>query len=529
MQSVKVALTILLVTCPFYLFSQKVKKKPANTSKLELVYKRLNINEFNANGTTRSSFIDYPYLIVNDAKPVEVDKRGNLMRRYYTKAPLSNEQIDLMIQQKRYGRAVLLTGLIGGGTYAMSGVFANADFGDHSKFYTRTIIGSAAILAAGYLWTVYGRRADRHLRSSVDIYNQKYYTPIIDSTAPVVKNYIIDSTGPTDKKYYKERLTYQQERNDPKNTSIWGVAITLASIEGSSMNSNMTGGAGLFYTYKSVVGISADYYIGYFDLITGSNKNNKPNRALDETSYGIPVNYQKPSLLDLQAKISIYSWDAAGFYDAYLGHERVHGRRVNKVGRIRTTNRKAITGRVGYMVDNRVLESSNGIGFVTNTTPYSYVYNGEPYTVYPDHLATSAAMLRSGIINVGVALSTFSDFKANLSEVRKKGREEQTSQTDIYIDLLYAQSQNLQDIVYYHMPNNTDEVIPQRIDISGTPLNKAGVRIGYSGKTLNRFFGWKYGVEAGIRPGLKTTESTGNAYVKLTIGVIFGGRTKSKK
>ena len=535
MSLLRVALIIVLLPISHYTYAQTkkptVKKKVANTTKLELVYKGFNATSYNpGTGASRSSFFDLAYLRVNDGKPERVDRHANLLRRYYTKAPLSNQQIDLMIKEKRKGTAILLIGGIGGTAYGMSGIFANSEM-DKSKFYTRALIGSAVFLGAGYLKTVYDRRADRHLRRSVDIYNQKYYKPLItDSSSAdnVAKNN--DTTIHTsDKKYYEETAYYNLIRNDPGNSGLWGASITYASLDFNQLNINMTGGLGLFYTYKSLVGISADYQIGYFDIVTGSNKNKKPDR-IDRDSYGIPVDYKKPSLLDIQAKVSVFSWEKEGRYHVYLGKEKIGwGSSVTKLGRVHGLIRKAITARAGFMLDNRVIQNINGISLETTTPPYVFMDNGKEYTMTPRNLATSAAMLESGFISAGIGLSTFMDLKIQMTGDEYKGLKEEKSQTDLFVDVLYAQSQKLQDITYYHISYETDEIIPQRLDISGSPLGKVGFRAGFAYKKLSRFFGTKYGLELGMRPGPKVHESAGNFYCRLSFGVAFGGRTKSYK
>jgi hypothetical protein len=527
----KVALILVLLPLSHYTYAQTkkppVKKKVANSTKLDLVYKRFSSTSYSSSGASSSSFFDLAYLRVNDAKPVKIDRHANLLRRYYTKAPLSNEQIDLMLKDKRKGTAIFLVGGIGGLAYGMSGVFANSDM-NNSKFSTRTIIGSIVFLGSAYLNSVYQRRADRHMRSSVDIYNRKYYIPpITDSTSTVAKNY--DSTKTSEKKFYTETAYYNLIRNNPENSGLWGASITLGSLDVNALNFNMTGGLGLFYTYKSLIGISADYQIGYFDVIEGANKNEKP-KNLDRASFGMPVDYKKPSLLDLQAKVSVFSWDKQGAYDVYLGREKIGwGASATKLGNLKATIRKAITGRVGFMLDNRIMQNRNGISFETTTPPYSFMENGQSYTLTPTNLKTSAAMLESGIVSVGVGLTTFRDLKIEMTGGGYKGIKEEKSQLDLYADVLYAQSQKLQDITYYHMLDETNEIIPQRLDISGTSLSKIGFRIGYSYKRINRFFGAKYGLELGNRPGPKTAETMGHFYCRMNVGVALGGRTRSTK
>ncbi|PSL34767.1 hypothetical protein [Chitinophaga ginsengisoli] len=113
----KLLLMLLCMGIPILVFSQtdstkkKVPlfKKPINTTRLELTYRAVEYHS--ARYGTTVAYI--PGVIINDARPVRIDRHGNILRRYYTKAPLANEQLDLMNQQRRRGTYQMVLGLVG--------------------------------------------------------------------------------------------------------------------------------------------------------------------------------------------------------------------------------------------------------------------------------------------------------------------------------------------------------------------------------------------------------------------------------
>src|SRR6202000_532080 len=95
--------------------------------------------------------------------------------------------------------------------------------------------------------------------------------------------------------------------------------------------------------------------------------------------------------------------------------------------------------------------------------------DGSVVPLNPANLITSGAMLQSGIVTAGVGYSTFRDIKIELLDDTYTGRREERSQTDFYLDVLYAQSQKLGDMIYYmSLPDNYDHM-PQRLDVTKTP------------------------------------------------------------
>jgi hypothetical protein len=101
------------------------------------------------------------------------------------------------------------------------------------------------------------------------------------------------------------------------------------------------------------------------------------------------------------------------------------------------------------------------------------------------------------------------------------------------VDALYAQSMTVEDMIYYTaLQPMTGEYMhmPQRLDLSPTPVNKVGARFGV--QTISMYsphFGWKTMLEVGVRPGPKAVTSQDPFYLQITWGLIFGGRSSHQQ
>jgi hypothetical protein len=349
-------------------------------------------------------------------------------------------------------------------------------------------------------------------------------TPILLGIAMIFSVHAHAQTYP---KLSQDPTYYQLVRNEPAHSGLFGLTVLPAIVNVSSLNLNISGGLGVFYTYESKFGLSATYQRAYLDDLKGSSRDDIP--AGDADSYGIPVNYTKSSLLDIQTKTTAVSWEKEGYYHLHLGRTRIGGQPAEVIGRAKGVILQAITARLGYQFDNRLVESSgSGISYSNSTPVYNYHFGGQVYPLTPDNLATSSTMVKAGVITAGIGYSTFRDIKIELQDDTYTGRREEKSQTDLFLDVLYAQSMTVQDMIYYHaLQPRTGEYLhlPQRLDISQTPVNKVGVRAGV--QTLSMYtphFGVKTLLELGIRPGPQTMDKQEGFYFQATFGLVFGGR-----
>lgn len=325
----------------------------------------------------------------------------------------------------------------------------------------------------------------------------------------------------------EKTILYELERNEPANSGLFGLAVNPVYVDGNMLNLNLGAGLEFFYTYKSKLRVSGGYHFAYFDNATGSGHKGEPYGGYE--SYGTPVKHKNASRVDLLVSSSILSWEQESKYHITLGRA---GYRTIAVGRVHGSVFRALTSRLGYTIDNRVIEGKNGLPFQTTTPVYQYHYKGEVYPLEPTNLATSSTMMKSNIAVIGIGYTTFRDIKITLDDERYTGRREEKSQTDVFFDVLFAHKLELQDMVYYHSLDRISEEsehLPQRLDLSATALTKTGFRLGYQFLTMYKpHFGTKFTLEAGLRPGPKGIKKDTNLYGQITIGIIFGGRMASE-
>jgi hypothetical protein len=497
----------------------KKPKKQYNTTHLELYYKEHTSSGFDSRGMLRTYTVSVPYVRINDNRSVRLDRKGEVLRKYYVKAPLANEQLDLMNVQRRRGGTQMLVGVIVGGVTAFSGVFAGAK--DESKFWPLVGTGGAIFLGGGVARMVHSVKATRHLRKSFELYNEHYYVPLpADTTSAIVK-----AAGKKDSTSKDVASSYYNiVSNDPDNSGMAGIIIQPLASEVSSTNVNFRAGIGGYYTYKSLFGITALYQLAYFDNMGGNYVNGSQMEYTDLP--GVPTKYRRTSQFEIQTKTSLLSWHKTKRYNIASGLD-MDG---NKAGKVKGPVTKALTGRLGYQLDNRLIEkNTGGIPFTTTTAPYEYTAeNGAVSLLTPHSLEWSAAMMKSNIVGIGVGLSTFRDIEISVNEETYRGHTKERSQTDLYVDLLYAHSLQLQDIIYNHgrMDDAGDEIM-QQLDISSTPVRKMGFRIGYQYTGSYRaVLGKRYGAELGFNPGPKLESGKNTPYFRIFYGLVFGGKIR---
>jgi len=185
-------------------------KKPVNFTKLELIYKTRTVKTaapgydntgFRLNGADSrqpiykpptDSKVEEAYIRINGGEVRKLDKRANILRPYYAKAPLANEQLILMKQQRRRG-AVQGWTLVGLGTVATGvGLYSAVNKSDNEdseysasvlQTFLRVAPGLAVACAGFALNRFHEKKARKHLEQSLEIYNNRYYKPIkADST-----------------------------------------------------------------------------------------------------------------------------------------------------------------------------------------------------------------------------------------------------------------------------------------------------------------------------------------------------------
>ena len=526
------------------------KKKPLtaqqklipNKVKLELVYREALVTQYNNNGGSTTYNVFQPYVRVNDAKPVEIGKHAEFLRSFFTRCNEADEQIDLMNQEIRKAKGFFLGGTGAGIGLAFTGLGLSVGNGASSKpnfavFGGFFAAGVATMVTGVFLAHSHATKADEHLRRSVDLYNSRCYKPLPADTTHPTEVSLSPAPAPavavSPRRLYQDTMVYRLIRNEPSHSGLFGVTLMPANILVSYLNIGVSAGIGAFYTYESKFGVSVNYQRAYVDDIAGSSRDNIPGG--DAESYGIPANYSKSSLLDIQTKMAVFSWEKEGDYNLKLGNTKIGGVHADVIGHTRGMITHAVTLRLGYQADNRLTEDdqNGGIYYATSTPAYTYHYAGQEYPLTPTNIATSSTMVKSGVITAGIGYSTFRDMKIELLDDTYSGRREVKTQTDVFVDALYAQSMTVEDMIYYTaLQPMTGEYMhmPQRLDLGPTPVNKVGARFGL--QTISMYsphFGWKTMLEVGVRPGPKTATSQDPFYLQVTWGLIFGGRSSHQQ
>ncbi|RBL89097.1 hypothetical protein DF182_21410 [Chitinophaga flava] len=504
-----------------------VPKKKPNSTKLELVYKTVEYTGRRSNGSTYTNIVDVPFVRINDKKPVEIDRKGKLLMDYYSRCPQAQDLINKMHKQQRAGTAIMISGCVVGVVTAFSGLIASAGEGKSgSPFMVRFGIGAGVATVATFTAWAKTRKSKEYLHQSVDAYNANcYIPPVKDSTAtpaPVITS--ATNTPVSPKKYYQDTILYELLRNEPAASGLSGISLHLANVD-IGPNLNIGSGIGVFYTYRSLFGASLDYNYAFLDNM-GDKSGNKGKPGPNQ-SWGLPASYRKANRLELRTKLLLTSWEKQSSYHVVAGTTKIGGSTATVGGRIKARKLKGITLRTGFQLDNRVMDPDNSgtqmSSFVTSTPPYQYHVDGQVEEL-SRNLSSSTAMLHSGIAAVGIGLSTFTDLKVAFKDETYKGRSEEKTQHDLYIDMLYAPVLKVEDMIFYQSLYEQGIHMPQRLDLSPTPLSRAGARLGYSVMGMNNHFGIRYNLELGIRPGIKGNNISSNAYLQITAGFIFGGR-----
>lgn len=325
-------------------------------------------------------------------------------------------------------------------------------------------------------------------------------------------------------------IQYTPIRNEPARSGIFGVILSPILVDASRQNVSLAAcSVDFFYTYRSQLRISGGYSFTYLSSISGKNHKGEPYSPVE--SYGVAVEPKRSTRYELMVSPTISSWQAEDDYHIILGRYNYN---TIAVTRIRANVLRSITARLGIMADEQFVESEKGLPFQSNTPVYEYIYKGATYPLRPDNLDKSNSMLRSNAIVFGIGYTTFRDIKLSINDDRYRGRRQEKSQTDLFLDLLYAHRIELQDVTYYHSlqyPTNNavSGHLPQRLDMTATPLSKFGFRLGYQFLNLYKpWFGTQFRFELGARPGFKDLGISNRLYGRFSWGLIFGGRVAKK-
>ncbi|WP_291919073.1 hypothetical protein [Chitinophaga sp.] len=497
-------------------------KKPTSQVGLELVYKTYTSSYYNFNSHTYSSnTYTKPFVRINGAKPVALDKKGEMLRKYYTKCPLAMAQLDEFRDKNKKASRLFWGGFGAAGVMTIGGLVLSTKVPEDKStatFFASFGVGVGTMLAGGIASWILHRRADEHLRSSVDVYNRScYIPPKPDSTQIASTSSSFATEGKvkaSPQKNYVDTVLYELVRNEPAHSNLFGISVHPVVVDAYKPNLSISGGVGVFYTYRSAFGVSLNTQIGYLENMDGIHGSDKPSYE----SYGVPVKNRASKRLELQTKFTLHSWTKEIKYPMHISYSR----EGEMSGSVPGTMVRAITGRLGFIHDLKKIEGNGMMPLETSKTPYVlHMDDGTDQELGRTGLKNSTVLLQSEVITAGIALSTFRDMKINLKDEQYRGKRDLKAQTDLFIDVMYAPSMKYEDLLYsYHVyqANQMYEILPVTSSFSRT-----GARVGYQSMSMGKFFGTKYIIELGLRPG-PTLPNSANAYFQLTYGVIFGGR-----
>lgn len=494
-------------------------KKPTSQVGLELVYKTYTSTYYNPN-THRYSSNTYqkPFVSVNGAKPVALDRKGEILRKYYTKCPLAMQQLDESRHINKKASRFFWGGFGAAGVMTVGGIVLSTKVPEDKStaaFFTSFGVGVGTMLAGGIVSWILHKRADEHLRSSVDVYNKScYIPPKPDSTQAASTTATNGKVKASPRKNYVDTVLYELVRNEPAHSNLYGISVHPVVLDAYKPNLSISGGIGVFYTYKSAFGVSLNTQMSYLENLDGIHGSDKPSYQ----SYGVPVKNRASKRLELQTKFTLSSWTKEIKYPMHVSYTR----EGEMSGSVPGTMLRAISGRLGFIHDLKKIEGNGVMPLETSKAPYVlHMDDGTDQELDRTGLKSSTAFLQSEVITAGIALSTYRDMKINLKDEQYKGKRDLKSQTDLFIDVMYAPSMKYEDLLYsYHVyqSNQMYEILPVT-----SPFSRTGARIGYQSMSMGKFFGTKYIIELGLRPG-PTLPSSANAYFQLTYGVVFGGR-----
>lgn len=506
------------------IIARPVKTKKTTSQKgLELVYKTHTSTSYNAiTHSFTTSTVTRTYIRATGAKEVAVDKRGDAVRKYLYKCPLALDQIDQFSQKNKTGRRYFWGGFGAAGAMIFGGLILSTKVPEGKStatFFTSFGLGVGAMVAGGITAARFHKKAAVHLRSAVDIYNRScYIPPRPDSTQLSPASSSADGKTKTPpQKVSTDAVGYDVVRNEPQYSNLYGVSIQPAILDVCKSDMSMAGGIGLFYTYKSAVGIDLNFQTVYMENLDSKHGNYKPSNE----SYAVPEKNRTSKRLELQTKFTVASWKKTIKYPMHVSYADMG----ESSGSVPGTMLRAVSGRLGFIHDLRKIHGDGILPLETTQAPYVlHMEDGTDKELPRTALDESTVLVKSEIITAGIAWSTYRDMKIALKEESYKGRKEMKTQTDLFIDVMYAPSMKYEDIKYFYQGDQNNQV-SELLKVT-SPFSRTGARMGCQVMSMGKFFGSKYVFEWGVRPG-PNLPSYANAYFRATYSLIFGGRQKN--
>lgn len=277
----------------------------------------------------------------------------------------------------------------------------------------------------------------------------------------------------------EEAPAYQTMYDDPYD--IRNLYIMFQPLYGDVGAINITGGFGIegAYYHESLFDLQLSFRTSYgrkFDINREGAVNNATNNDTYPAFYSIEFGgtyHIKDLLKESSSDVLLYSKQLSGSDWAAT---------IPRHAEINSKVRTIIGGRLGGNFTNTTANVSDVLSVQGQELAYS---DGTP--VFDENLYSS---LQTFVIYVGGSYSWIRNYAVEFSERWDPAGDDQIFTP--YFDVMFAPSINLQDVTLGSETISTESIEKLAMGFRG------GLNVKF-----NRKFSWGYGVEAGVRPGLK--------------------------
>jgi hypothetical protein len=530
-------LFLFALLCHTNVHAQKKTKLPSgsvgfNMDKIELLYKNVEVTRTSSNGASRSYTTKLPLLRFNggETEPYKSDR----LLPFLKDCPSAKKEVKLFDHERKRAVQFFFGGFLAGGALAFTGLIATAVRSEKGK--SGEGIPFAVGFGLGIGTMTYGAikahkakiRADKHLRQSVEQYNIKCYkgTPPPKDSIPKVAGNTMPTAHPTSAKdnseeavngvteNFKERVTYEMQRNDPKSLAFWTAGIHYLDVEiAQNHGFNYAIGGDFIYQKGAKWGIRASAKIALVDnLSQETNRNDVAElnylEQAEATDY-VPANEQQVVL-----SIGIGGKSRESEHSVYLGFkDGVHHR-----GTLQANEYVSWNVRIGALRNQNVLFRNDGLPIRSSTPSTTVVVPGywDPTPIPVNYyLENATVMTQSVSLSAGISRKLFNDLKINVLDSSFKGKKKDSSYTEFFADFLYAVSTQTGDVRYRFTEVNTQYEEFFLVNTSRTDIAKWGWRAGFTTAFVR---GTGFSVECGQRPG----PNAGRGYFSMTGWWRFG-------
>jgi hypothetical protein len=464
---------------------------------------------------------------------------GSQLMKYYKKCPNARKKLQEGIEYNRKARRLLLTGVIAGPVLLVGSLITSVAVKNFIPFAVGAPLGLASFGTFGGVGLKYKSKALQCIKESVNIYNAECYIPNVEKKKEEeeakakeqesgkdieeeVERKLEESSKEkkTEKSASDNGFVYDEIRNQPGNSNLFGVGLNLLGFTYSPLNNRLSGGAFGFYTYKSIFSVEAEYRLNYLSNISGDYQNGIGVTGASSSNGGLangPTEFGLNHEMTILAKYFIGKKEKKVNVDFKMGMGKKGVNQGKKIiGIVPSTVMNGYGLRLGANYSGLIVENLNGIEYASVTNP---------------EFTSLATYQRSALIILGVSRIRFTDLKLVASFENRNIPRNIRRQTEYYLDVLFAPYISTSNISGRFIDPDTGQYFTQTYSTASTKRNYFGARIVLQRSSLEKgIVGVKYGAEIGIFPGIIGERFSYIPYAcQLTFGVFFGGRTDGKQ